>query len=215
MYSQKVAKRDKARAEPYTIFNPHDRSNRDWDNLSGIVVVSIDPGYRNLAIRVERRPWGNRDLPIEPLLFEVVDFGAQREGESWDLHPNILKYLEKNRRLLETASVVVVERQMAINYNAVRISQLLLTYFMMILRNKPNLPLILELDPKTKGKALGAPKSITKPALKKWATEKAREILTARGDVKSINQLNSSKKKDDLGDTIVQVEALFIHMRWV
>lgn len=214
MYSQKIPKSDKPRVEPYTIFNPHDRTDRDWSRLDQIQLVSIDPGSKNFAIRVEIRPWANKNIPIRSLLFERVDFSSPDNENSWDLHPNILRYLDSKRDILQQATVVIIEKQLSINYNAVRISQHVLTYFMILLKDKPTLPFIVEIDPKTKGKTLGAPKNITKPILKKWAVDKAKELCSHRGDIYSLSELNKKGKVDDLADTIVQAEALFIHLNW-
>lgn len=50
-------------------------------------------------------------------------------------------------------------------------------------------------------------KAVDKPARKKWAIEKAREILTLRGEEEMLSHLNNSRKKDDLADVLCQLEA--------
>lgn len=47
-------------------------------------------------------------------------------------------------------------------------------------------------------------KSIPKPARKKWSVIKATEILTLRGEE---NTIKSTRKKDDLADTLTQLQA--------
>lgn len=49
--------------------------------------------------------------------------------------------------------------------------------------------------------------AIDKPARKKWSIKKATEILEERGEVKTINNIKTKAKKDDLADTLTQLQA--------
>lgn len=217
MYHNKPPKGQKPRVEPYTIFNPHsvDLSRRDWNNIRELRTISIDPGEKNFAIRIEGRPFASNGGFV-PYLFEKVNFSrTSEEDSSWSLFCDISRYLNQHRDKILGAHFVVVEKQLPVNYNAVRISQHVLTYFMEHLRDLPQLAIIVEVDPKTKGRILGAPPNLTKPLLKKWSAQKARDILTRRCDTKSLRILNAAgKKDDDLGDTVTQMEALAQHFGW-
>ena len=83
----------------------------------------------------------------------------------------------------------------------------------MKLKNMELLPSILEVDPKIKTQKLGAEKGLTKPEVKKWAIRKAYELLGIRSDDVAIGIINEAmkSKKDDLADTIVQIEAVFAY----
>jgi len=201
------------------MFNPHtiDWNTRDWSGVKELISISIDPGDRNFAIRIEGRPFSS-NAPFTPYLYEKVDFSPkdlQTDDNTWRLFSDISHYLNKHKDRINMAHIVVIEKQLPVNYPALRISQHVITYFMEHLRDLPQLPIILELDPKTKGRLLGAPPNLTKPLLKIWSTDKAREILERRGDSRSIRTLNNAGKKgDDLGDTVTQMEALAKHFGW-
>ena len=47
-------------------------------------------------------------------------------------------------------------------------------------------------------------KAVDKPTRKKWAIEQAFNILADRNDFNSLNLLESSSKKDDIADCILQ-----------
>ncbi len=69
--------------------------------------------------------------------------------------------------------------------------------------------LIVEVNPQLKGQQLGGPSGHNKPLLKQWAVNEAIRLFTMRNDEKSLQIINSITKKDDLADTVVQIEALF------
>ena len=50
-------------------------------------------------------------------------------------------------------------------------------------------------------------KSIDKPQRKKWSILKATEILENRNEIETINNLKTKTKKDDLADTLTQLQA--------
>jgi hypothetical protein len=50
-------------------------------------------------------------------------------------------------------------------------------------------------------------KAVDKPARKKWSIMKATEILENRGEKDTINNIKSKSKKDDLADTLTQLQA--------
>ena len=60
-------------------------------------------------------------------------------------------------------------------------------------------------------KLMPAPIKMDREARKNWAKEYAMELCQNRGDIASITVLQQAKKKDDLADTVVQLEA---YRRW-
>ncbi|MFO0089733.1 MAG: hypothetical protein ACK518_02895, partial [bacterium] len=58
-----------------------------------------------------------------------------------------------------------------------------------------------------KTKVLGAGKGMAKRERKLWAVNKAMEILADRDDQSTIDDITSRKKRDDVSDTIVQLQA--------
>ena len=64
-----------------------------------------------------------------------------------------------------------------------------------------------------KTKVFGAGK-MTKPQRKKWAPDNAVDRLLGRGDIQGAELINSARKKDDLADTLVELQA-FKFLRYV
>ena len=72
MYQKKMPKCQKPESNEFTAYNPHtiDLKNRDWPEV--VQVISIDPGIRNLALRVESRGISNSNVPIKTVVFEKL-----------------------------------------------------------------------------------------------------------------------------------------------
>lgn len=203
----KISEQEKK--EPYIIYNYHSKpdSERIW-NEPYYQLLSIDPAEKNLALRVERRYF---DGKIIPLAFDKVDVRNTSEGVTIDVYGRAINFLDRYKQLYYGCHYVIIERQLPFNYRAVRISQHIITYLMLLLKDTSLLPIIVELSSKVKGKYLDAPDDLNDKGLKRWATEKARELLQIRGDQWSIDVMNFFwKKQDDLADTICQIEAFFI-----
>jgi hypothetical protein len=191
----------------YSIHNPHsDVGKRDWSNLSYIRAVSIDPGRTNLCIRVEDRPL-RAPGPIKTLLYQRLSFSKSKETIEETIFTDISSYLLSISDYLLPAHLVVIERQLQENYPLVRISQHLISWFIEHLRDGPGMALIIEVSGKVKVNAYGMT-SLNKPALKKWSAETVPGIFERRGDNYSLSVINSSKKRDDLGDVVLQLEAI-------
>lgn len=210
--SLKIPKCEKPDASPYTVIYPHSLpvENRK-DNRKYKQYISIDPARKNLALRIERR---YDDDNIVPIVFNKVAVESSRiEGDATinDTYKILTAFLDQYLDFYDDCHYVVVERQLPQNYKCTRIAQHIISYYSIKLFNKPLLPAIIELDPKAKGKYLGAPKGITDKQLKTWAIEVGRNLLTKRKDNFSLSVMDSFKgKQDDLADTICQIEALCV-----
>ena len=53
-------------------------------------------------------------------------------------------------------------------------------------------------------------KTIDQRSRKKWAIEKAKDILNQRNEIEVLDKVKTAKKKDDLSDTICQLTAFKI-----
>lgn len=135
---------------------------------------------------------------------------------------NMYELLEKFMNLWSKCDFFVIEEQMHFgiktNFMAVKLAQHCFSYFVFKFgKSKP----IIDFPSYHKTQILGAPKiegkpyksglirykAMEKPARKKWAVEKAIEILSFRKDFQTLNNLTSKKKKDDLADTFLQLQA--------
>ena len=50
-------------------------------------------------------------------------------------------------------------------------------------------------------------KTVSKPERKKWSIKKFEEILTLRNDLDNLSTFKKLKKKDDVADTVTQLQA--------
>lgn len=211
-FGLKISKTESPDKTPYTIYYPHSlpSTERKWTQQY-YQVVSIDPARKNYAIRIERRYHNGWITPVafDKTAIEAID----KEGDATvcNTYQNLTNFLDKYKKFYEDCHFIIIERQLPQNYKATRIAQHSISYFSILLHNSPLLPSIIEVDPKLKGKVLGAPKGINDKQLKAWAVEKGREYLTIRLDDFSLQVLDHFRnKQDDLCDTVCQIEALFI-----
>ena len=257
MFSAKPTKSQQPIKSAVIVHNPHtnlDQREFIWNSCQYRRVISIDPGEKNFAIRVEVRPVSfendymgpNGITPkgvVVPEIFAKMDFEftederesndstekdqtqkPQQNITSCDVYVNIMKFLDQYIPLFKQSHIMIIEKQLPINYRMVRVSQHVLSYFYMILKDTKYLPLILEIDPKLKTKQLKAPKGLNEKDIKIWSTEIAYEILKYRKETQSLDILDNArkrkkngtygKKKDDLSDTIIQIEAVFSYFSW-
>ena len=201
---------------PVGLDNFTDFTNRD------LITVSIDIAIKNFALCIEKRHVSGK---IENLVFDRIDFtkiggNTQKKSGTTAVDPEIinssLDYLLTKSELLKQADIVCIERQMAENYKCSRMFQHTLSVFLMLgkLGKLKEGCIVMDINPKVKGAQLNMPKKLTYHERKGWAIEKAREILTERGDEETLQVMlkckgKSKYKGDDLADTICQMEAWF------
>lgn len=217
-YYTRRPKKSKEEKTLFTIYHNHTRpeSERVWTQ-NYYQVCAIDPAIKNFALRVEQRYSDGRIIPV---LFSNNNF-TPRSGEdekkgisngnentSFDLAS---KFLDQYYNIFKECHIFIIERQMAFNFRALSMSLLVLGYLHTKLRDAPLLPIILLIDAKVKTQQLGGALSYKgeNNAIKKWAVDKAIQLLTLRCDKYSLDILNKQRKKDDLADTVVMIEALF------
>ena len=195
-YGLKINKTELPDKTPYTEYYPHitDRSLRKWSD-DYYQIVSIDPGQTNYAFRLEKRFASGR---IICLGYEKIRVKGETDDETLiaTVYDNVTRFLDT---YLD-------------QYCNTHIAQHTLSYFMIKCKDMPLLPMILEVDPKLKGKMLGSPKGINDKQLKTWAVQIARQLLEMREDTYSLGVMNKNKRKqDDLADTVCMIEALFAY----
>lgn len=209
---------------PYITFNPHILkplvSSKEFGTSNFLVGVFVDPGIKNCAIRIAHydldtgakttRLQLNFDFTHESLTTEFVTTGY---GIDTIYYTNVSKALDEYSELFRWAHYIVIESQLPINYDLVRMSQHITTYLMMTVKDKGFRPLIIEIDPKLKSRMLGAPPKMTKPQLKVWCKNKAVAILRERGDTVTADMIEKVRKGDDHGDTVCYEEIWWMILR--
>jgi len=134
---------------------------------------------------------------------------------------NMVDVLDEYVEYWENVDIIIVERQMSfrkkINTMALKLGQHCESYFINKYgRNK----IIIEFEAYYKTQILGAEKTLittktgrrsyknmTDYQRKKWAIEEAFSVLSLRDDYETMSEIGSIKKKDDLSDTIIQLQA--------
>jgi hypothetical protein len=219
MYQKKMPKCQKPDSNEFTAYNPHtiDLKNRDWPEV--VQVISIDPGIRNLALRVESRGIRNNNVPIKTIVFEKLHIKEEDRklvGNVDQLYFLITNFLDTYLNIFKNCHIMLIERQLPNNYRALRISQHIISYFLFHFKNiTPSLPMIFEIDSKLKGKQLGYSKHLNERGLKQWSVEYATSLLTKRQDYVGLEVLQKHKKKaDDHSDVTVMIEAFFSFQGW-
>lgn len=204
---------------PYMIFSCHDEEFPIMNPPSVyefykrpdetfVQVAAIDIGVKNTSIAMERR-WSGGHIDIVMLM--KLDFTiGDRPATDTVYYSHSIDMLKKYLPYFEMCQYVIVESQLPINYDAVRMSQHVITFLMMNLANKGCRPMICEVDTYFKSRIFNAPKRMKKPELKKWCIDYALKLLEKRGDTETIEMIKASGKKDDLCDTLCYCEGWFI-----
>jgi predicted DNA-binding antitoxin AbrB/MazE fold protein len=135
---------------------------------------------------------------------------------------NMIDVLDSHISYWDTCSAFVIEEQMAfgskLNKMAVKLGQHCYSYFSFKYGRFKD---IIEFPAYHKTQVLGAPKiegkkykngnvrwkAMEKPQRKKWAVEKAVELLTSRGESDIVQGIKSKAKRDDLADVVLQLQA--------
>ncbi len=218
MFPKKPGKKELPDKGPYT-YHPiqeHAGKTRNW-NQGYYRVVSIDPAEIDLAFRIEKRDYDGVNVKTE--VFVKWDMSmystAYTNTDTSYIYSHLMGELDKYTDLFKETHLVLIERQMAINFRMVRFSMCLISYFLRKMRKGIYLPMIYEIDSQLKSKQLGAPKGFRGVQLKEWGIEVSLHILEYRRDTISYNIIKNEKsvgKKDDLADTVIQIEAFFKYM---
>ena len=151
------------------------------------------------------------------MVFDVLHIKEEERklvGNVDQLYLYITNFLDQYLSIIKESHIMIIERQLPTNYRAVRISQHVISYFLIHFKDLPQLPMIFEIDPKLKGRELGASKHLNARGIKIWSVEFAQSLLTKRKDWDGLQLMNKIKKKDDLADTLCQIEALFSFNGW-
>ena len=214
-YFQKKA--CKSEEQKKTMIDYHTRSTFPKEHwLKGYIdIVSIDPGIVNFGFRVERR-YNNGHVQTIGMQRKCFSKDTIQEGDYNSLYMDVIAWLNNYLSYITSAHVIVVEKQLHINYQTTRLAQAVITYALLMTSGSPIQPIIAEIDSKAKYKMLNAPKGLNDKGLKQWGIEYALKLLEMRGEVEVVKYIAGEKgvrgqsKHDDLCDVIIQVEAFML-----
>jgi len=165
-------------------------------------IVSVDPAYLNYALRIERHYKNGR---VVPLVFDKVAFVKKGDKCLERIMRGLFEFLDKYKDFFLCSHIFLVEQQPPKSNIPKRISQSTIAYFTILMRDSPLKPSIFEVSGRMKGDVLHAPRGMD---LKIWSIREATTILRKRSDDWSIEVMECfPRKKDDLADTVCQIEA--------
>lgn len=219
---------------PHTKIAPIYRRPDDYDDdlrgekRSFLQLALIDPGSVQCGFRVERL-WETGEVTTVAL--SCINFTVPLDGDPpGDIGPfyhyhNVIRFIEKYRRLLSQCQYIGIETQLEFVPDNVRLEQTFISGLISLMKDQECRPIIVIMDASLKTTGLGAPKfdgckiDGTNPASgranrvktqrKKWCLEQAIAMLRERGDpfVKIFDDLPLSSSYD-MGDCTCYGEAL-------
>lgn len=210
IYGNKIPKSEKDPNIKYAVVWYTDKQ-KPINKKDYYIIVSMDPAIDNCGFRIEKR-WKSGRVDTLEQVNHQYDYSI-KNGVS-KFYQDIRDFLHSYRKYYKELDFIVIEKQPGINSNSSAVMHHSVSYFMETLKNHPNVPTIYLTNPKNKTKALGAPNNLNKPGIKKWGTAKAIDLCKIRNDHQTLNILTSTKKKDDIADSIIQVEALAKILGW-
>lgn len=131
---------------------------------------------------------------------------------------NMTDLLDKYTDYWDKCSYFIIEEQMKINQMACKLGQHCYSYFAINYGRSKN---VIEYPSRYKTQVLGCEKikgkqfkngnyrwkTVSKPLRKKWSIKKATEILEKRGEKSVLDNIQTKSKKDDLADTLTQLQS--------
>lgn len=218
MYGRQTKKSEKGDTAPF-VFYKIDAKKRSYtfDELrqkKAIRFLSIDPGTKNLAIRMEKRMKHGKQKKI---IFEKLNikYNIVEDGRvEVEFFDTLIDYMDEKIDLILKLDVIIVERQPIVNYRTARIMQHFLTYFNIVFKNcqEEVCPMIVDVKPELRKKWLKFPKNLNKNGFDQATKEIGRNFLEKQNDAESIAVLNKTgRKTDDLCITVCQIETFLLY----
>lgn len=210
MPGQKV-KRD-YHADPFknpylTCFNYNDQDLPREE----ITIAAFDPGYVNTGFRLEKRTLGpDGGIKVNTIIQRLIVSDIKKDSKHFFVR--MRDEIKSMKRELQSCDYILVESQMHNNPQATRMCQHIISSILMILDDQVSgedrkHTLVMEVEPTIKSRSFSGSKGVRGKELKKWAVDKALNILEARGDTEGIELVKASKKKDDQCDVILYCDS--------
>lgn len=160
------------------------------------------------------------------ILFVNTDLTKEKiKNLNSEVFHKLTDHLDEYQEYWDKCNVFIIEKQMSFkgvyNISALKLGQHCWSYFSF---KYGRFKEIVEFPAYYKTQIMGAPKikntsktgkitykAMDKPNRKKWAVDKAISVLEERNDFQTINNLQRSKKKDDIADCILQsISAIYL-----
>ena len=194
-------------------------------------IRNVPPTPKNARYNTDGTPTPKFEIILDKIynsgkriLHENIDLTYGCDKSAYldpEVFHNMTDVLDQYKQYWNKTDIFVVEQQMSFGKNrntmALKLGQHCYSYFAI---NYSRFKQLLEFPAYHKTQVLGAPKNMVKnkkgkirwkvldkTARKKWAVEKAMNILAGRDDFKGMSDISSKGKKDDYADTLCQAQA--------
>lgn len=172
-------------------------------------ITAMDMGTKNFSFCIEERLFADdRKEVSHPILHDFIRYDLMENKKTKTLiqiHTSLIALLDKYESWWKKMNVVLIEKQLSRNPRAIRLEQTCQVYFLL---KYPHIKVI-PYSSRRKTNLLDAPEDMTKYQRKKWAIQKAHQILLNRGDHKAIQEIKKYKKLDDISDCLLMIETYF------
>ena len=191
---------------PYAVFIPHSTESPVTQN-DNILITSIDPGIKNCGVYVNC--FNVKTKKHTSVYLSRLDFS--KENNHYISCIKQFDELEREHQYFSKSHYIVIEAQMTISYDNTRMGQHIISYFCTKLKNRGNMPHIIEFNSQAKTRLLGCPKGMKKQQYKRWCKQKAVDFLENRDNQEHEKEfakcIKNSTKGDDMGDSVCQCYA--------
>ena len=193
--------------------------------LKGLPKTSKEERFNNDGTPTEKM----RDLLLEvykngkTILHMNKDLTENTDKKKYldtEIYYNMIDYLDSHKNYFDKCSIIVIEQQMNRNSMAIKLGQHCYSYFAVKYGRSKQIivfpayykTILLGAEKVLSVRKNGMPKwkTIDQRSRKKWAIEKAKDILNQRNEIEVLDKVKTAKKKDDLSDTICQLTAFKI-----
>lgn len=140
-------------------------------------------------------------------MVEIIYKKQKRCKKAKDIGVCLFNVLDEFKEFWAKCDVFLIERQMLVNRQALKLSHFLEAYLKMHYNNKK----IINYNASLKTKRLGAEKLKTKAERKKWTVQFVSRVL----DADNLQWFETLFKKDDIADVICMIESYKIKRRLI
>lgn len=166
-------------------------------------IVGLDPAIRNFAMGIESRKKDEAPSCVTLLKFSTAGKNPDHCNNSL---LNCTRNLNEYREWWPHINIVLVERQLP-GKACYQLYQHAISYFLF---NCPD-AIVMDINPKIKGRMLGAPANLNYTGLKKWSVQEGKALLEERGDEFGLKSLKG-QKLDDMCDVVCEIEGFLRYL---
>ncbi|CCV02128.1 RuvC-like Holliday junction resolvase [Invertebrate iridovirus 25] len=181
-----------------------DEQNMTKTDLNKLKKDELVNMMENLSIKSTSSQIAQSSISSKLKKKEIIDCiisTTKGKNKPKDIGISMFQVMDEYKEIWEKCNVFLIERQMTINLQALKLSHYLEAYLKIYYPNKK----ILNYSASKKTKKLGAPTLKTKRERKAWTTQFTSELLTDE----NLKYFQSLSKKDDIADVVCMIESYY------